>query len=59
MKGNFSPTHFVLSSREEVNVIDLLLNWKKDLSSCDYLCANLDLDFFEKSLNIPVVKFCL
>ena len=58
MKGNFSPTHFVSSSIEEVNVIDLLLNEKKDLSSCDYLCANLDLDFLEKSLNIPVVKFC-
>lgn len=43
VKGNFSPAHFVSSSIEEVNVIDLLLNWKKDFSSCDYWCANLNL----------------
>lgn len=59
VKGNFFPTHFVSSSIEEVNVIGLLLNWKKDLSSYDDLCANLHLDFFEKSLNIPIVKFHL
>lgn len=58
----FSDIFFVSSTTGELKVIDLidlLLNWRKDLISCDYLCANLYLIFFEKSLNIPVVKFCL
>lgn len=47
VKGNFSQTFSVSSTIEELNLIDLLLNWRKDLSSCDYLYANLYLDFFK------------
>lgn len=47
VKGNFSQTFSVSSTIEELNLIDLLLNWRKDLSSCDYLYANLYLDFLK------------
>lgn len=45
----FSDIFFVSSTTGELKVIDLidlLLNWRKDLISCDYLCANLYLIFF-------------